>query len=81
MQMMSVLKPIAFDVIICMSELFDYYLYTVSEIARLYFIPTHDWGIIIIEENIKIVNIHVDSVKPLIWSAPQLTIKLLITQM
>jgi len=29
MQMMSVLKPIAFDVVICMSQLFDYYLYTV----------------------------------------------------
>lgn len=26
---MNVLKPIAFDVIICMSQLFDYYLYTV----------------------------------------------------
>ena len=30
MQMMNVLKPIAFDVIICMSQLFDYYLYAVS---------------------------------------------------
>ncbi|KAK2140314.1 hypothetical protein LSH36_1395g00066 [Paralvinella palmiformis] len=29
MQMMTVLKPIAFDVIICMSQLFDYYLYAV----------------------------------------------------
>ncbi|KAK3102020.1 hypothetical protein FSP39_008187 [Pinctada imbricata] len=29
MQMMTVLKPIAFDVILCMSQLFDYYLYTV----------------------------------------------------
>eukprot|EP00794_Sanderia_malayensis_P003270 gene3270-3751_t len=29
MQMMSVLKPIAFDVVICMSQLFDYYLYAV----------------------------------------------------
>ncbi|CAH1787995.1 unnamed protein product [Owenia fusiformis] len=28
-QMMSVLKPIAFDVIICMSQIFDYYLYTI----------------------------------------------------
>ena len=36
MQMMSVLKPIAFDVVICMSQLFDYYLYTVSSIS--YFI-------------------------------------------
>ena len=36
MQMMSVLKPIAFDVVICMSQLFDYYLYTVSFIS--YFI-------------------------------------------
>ncbi|XP_060086337.1 syndetin-like [Ylistrum balloti] len=29
MQMMTVLKPIAFDVISCMSQLFEYYLYTV----------------------------------------------------
>lgn len=29
MQMMNVLKPIAFDVVICMSQLFDYYLYAV----------------------------------------------------
>ncbi|XP_064648148.1 syndetin-like [Lineus longissimus] len=29
MQMMNVLKPIAFDVMICMSKLFDYYLYAV----------------------------------------------------
>ena len=27
---MNVLKPIAFDVVICMSQLFDYYLYAVS---------------------------------------------------
>ena len=32
MQMMTVLKPIAFDVILCMSQLFDYYLYTVGHI-------------------------------------------------
>jgi len=30
MQMMIVLKPIAFDVIIYMTQLFDYYLYAVS---------------------------------------------------
>lgn len=29
MQMMTVLKPIAFDVILCMSQLFDFYFYTV----------------------------------------------------
>lgn len=29
MQMMSILKPIAFDVIHCASQLFDYYLYAV----------------------------------------------------
>ncbi|XP_066929033.1 syndetin-like [Clytia hemisphaerica] len=29
MQMMSVLKPIAFDVVLCMSQLFDYYMYSV----------------------------------------------------
>uniref|UniRef100_UPI00359015C9 syndetin isoform X2 n=1 Tax=Myxine glutinosa TaxID=7769 RepID=UPI00359015C9 len=29
MQMMSVLKPIAFDVVQCMTQLFDYYLYAV----------------------------------------------------
>lgn len=32
MQMMAVLKPIAFDVVICMSQLFDYYLFAVSEL-------------------------------------------------
>ncbi|XP_048579827.1 syndetin isoform X2 [Nematostella vectensis] len=30
MQMMNVLKPIAFDVVICMSQLFDYYLFAVT---------------------------------------------------
>ena len=30
MQMMKVLKPIAFDVTLCMSQLFDFYLYAVS---------------------------------------------------
>ena len=35
MQMMSILKPIAFDVTICMSQLLDYYLYTVSEQSDL----------------------------------------------
>jgi len=30
MQMMIVLKPIAFDVILYMTQLFDYYLYSVS---------------------------------------------------
>ncbi|MEJ1280947.1 VPS50 EARP/GARPII complex subunit [Cricetulus griseus] len=29
MQMMTILKPIAFDVIHCMSQLFDYYLYAI----------------------------------------------------
>lgn len=29
MQMISVLKPIAFDVVLCMSELFDYYLFSI----------------------------------------------------
>jgi len=29
MEMIEMLKPIAFDVIICMTQLFDYYLYTV----------------------------------------------------
>lgn len=29
LQMMTVLKPIAFDVTICMSQLFDYYLFSV----------------------------------------------------
>ncbi|XP_006007154.1 syndetin isoform X1 [Latimeria chalumnae] len=29
MQMMNILKPIAFDVIHCMSQLFDYYLYAI----------------------------------------------------
>lgn len=30
MQMMNVLKPIAFDVVICVSQLFDYYLFAVQ---------------------------------------------------
>ena len=29
MNMMSVLKPIAFDVVLCMSQLFDYYIFAV----------------------------------------------------
>ena len=29
MEMIEMLKPIAFDVILCMTQLFDYYLYTV----------------------------------------------------
>ena len=33
MQMMNVLKPIAFDVVICMSQLFDYYLFAVGTLA------------------------------------------------
>ena len=35
MQMMSVLKPIAFDVLICLSQLFDYYLYAVSLLLKV----------------------------------------------
>ena len=35
MQMMSVLKPIAFDVLICLSQLFDYYLYAVSLLMKV----------------------------------------------
>ena len=30
MQIMTVLEPIAFDVLECLSQLFDYYLYAVS---------------------------------------------------
>lgn len=30
MQMMNVLQPIAFDVLECLSQLFDYYLFGVS---------------------------------------------------
>ena len=30
MQMMNVLQPIAYDVLQCLSHLFDYYLYAVS---------------------------------------------------
>ena len=29
MEMIEMLKPIAFDVVLCMTQLFDYYLYTV----------------------------------------------------
>nr|KAG5709161.1 hypothetical protein BaRGS_028617 [Batillaria attramentaria] len=34
LQMISVLHPIAFDVISCMSQLFEYYLYTISQDDR-----------------------------------------------
>jgi len=37
MQMMNVLKPIAFDVVQCMSQLFDYYMYSV----RILYICKH----------------------------------------
>jgi len=40
MQMMMVLKPIAFDVVIYMTQLFDYYLYSVSVCLVLLF---HLW--------------------------------------
>lgn len=39
MQMMNVLKPIAFDVVICMSQLFDYYLFAVSIMRLLALVP------------------------------------------
>lgn len=29
MEMIEMLKPIAFDVVLCMTQLFDYYLYTI----------------------------------------------------
>ncbi|XP_074658828.1 syndetin-like isoform X2 [Tubulanus polymorphus] len=35
MQMMNVLKPIAFDVLICMTQLFDYYIYAVYSFFAL----------------------------------------------
>jgi len=37
MQMMHVLKPIASDVLECLTQLFDYYLYAVS---LLYWVST-----------------------------------------
>ena len=42
-QMMRLLKPIAFDVMTCMAQLFDFYLYTVynffgSELVSILFI-------------------------------------------
>lgn len=46
MQMMNILKPIAFDVIHCVSQLFDYYLYAVytffgcNDTVRLHNIAT-----------------------------------------
>ena len=41
MQMMNVLKPIAFDVVICMSQLFDYYLFSVSVYLVLFCIGSY----------------------------------------
>ena len=41
MQMMSVLKPIAFDVLICLSQLFDYYLYAVSVLMKIISLILH----------------------------------------
>ena len=35
MQMMSVLRPIAYDVVQCLTHLFDYYLYAVSDACNL----------------------------------------------
>ena len=32
-QMMRLLKPIAFDVMTCMAQLFDFYMYSVSRIS------------------------------------------------
>jgi len=49
MQMMTVLKPIAFDVIICMSQLFDYYLYAVYS-----FFARKSDGTFIVDLNIKL---------------------------
>lgn len=31
-QMMRLLKPIAFDVMTCMAQLFDFYMYSVSDV-------------------------------------------------
>lgn len=36
LQMMSVLQPIAFDVLECLSQLFDYYLYAVKSLYCMY---------------------------------------------
>ena len=33
MQMMAVLEPIAFDVLQCMTHLFDFFLYSVSSLS------------------------------------------------
>ncbi|CAH1237851.1 VPS50 [Branchiostoma lanceolatum] len=47
MQMMNVLKPIAFDVVICMSQLFDYYLFSVYSFfaTDLDMSAAADWGL------------------------------------
>ncbi|XP_035688646.1 syndetin-like isoform X2 [Branchiostoma floridae] len=47
MQMMNVLKPIAFDVVICMSQLFDYYLFSVYSFfaTDLDLSAAADWGL------------------------------------
>ena len=47
MQMMNVLKPIAFDVVICMSQLFDYYLFAVS-ISLICYVQYPTWSIVCI---------------------------------
>ena len=41
MQMMHVLKPIASDVLECLTQLFDYYLYAVSKNCVHVFVLYH----------------------------------------
>jgi syndetin len=42
MEMIDMLKPIAFDVVLCMTQLFDYYLYTVYNLFACDMV-TVDW--------------------------------------
>lgn len=42
MQMMNVLKPIAYDVVLCMSQLFEYYMYSVFTFFGLKFSQVED---------------------------------------
>ena len=57
--MMSVLKPIAFDVTLCMSQLFDYYLYTVSNSIAIWFHHLRPKKIIISFSGTASLHLHV----------------------
>ena len=44
MEMIEMLKPIAFDVVLCMTQLFDYYLFTIYSLFACDTVPTIERG-------------------------------------